>query len=124
MSRNGGEGPLFSSDGQWLYFTKGNGGKGLWRMPAGGGSETQVLDALFRYNYAATASGVYFATAPGAHGTSTIRFKDLKTGALSDLFKTEKPIDLGLAVSPDGRWLLYSTLDYMGTDLMFVEHFR
>ena len=34
------------------------------------------------------------------------------------------PPFLGLSVSRDGRWLLYSQVDLHGADLMLVENFR
>jgi hypothetical protein len=30
----------------------------------------------------------------------------------------------GLALSPDGRWLLYAQIDRYGADLMLAENFR
>jgi hypothetical protein len=36
----------------------------------------------------------------------------------------EKPFFLGLSVSPDGRWLIYSQLDQSGSDIMLMENFR
>jgi len=38
--------------------------------------------------------------------------------------KVPKPLDLGLTVSPDGRTLLYSQVDYTGSNLMLVEDFH
>ena len=35
-----------------------------------------------------------------------------------------KPVDLGLALSPDGRYLLFAQNDLSGSDLMLVENFR
>ena len=31
---------------------------------------------------------------------------------------------LGLAVSPDGRWILYTQEDHRSSDIMLVENFR
>jgi hypothetical protein len=42
--------------------------------------------------------------------------------------KLERPLDLGdsgaLAVSPDGRWILYEQFEQAGSELMLVENFR
>ena len=37
--------------------------------------------------------------------------------------KTKTP-DLRLAVPPDGRYLLWSQIDAVGSDLMLLENFR
>ena len=53
-----------------------------------------------------------------------MQFLNVATGTTTEIMKTEKPVDLGLAVSPDGRKLLFTQLDYSGQDLMLVENFR
>jgi eukaryotic-like serine/threonine-protein kinase len=125
VTHNRGEAPAISPDGQWLYFTKEEGVKGLWRMPIAGGQETRVVDALFRYNYAVTVRGVYYVARPNVNDqTSTVRFLDLTTGKTSDIAPVDRRVDLGLAVSPDGRYVLFTKIDYLGADLMLVENFR
>ena len=32
-------------------------------------------------------------------------------------------VDLGLALSPDGKHLLFTKIDYLGADLMLIEQF-
>jgi hypothetical protein len=59
-----------------------------------------------------------------ADHTSSIRFLDARTGATTEILKVAKPVDLGLALSPDGRRLLFTQVDYSGQDLMLVENFR
>lgn len=51
-------------------------------------------------------------------------FLNFKTGVTSEILKITKPTDLGVAVSPDGKELLYTQIDYLGIDLMLVEGFR
>jgi len=124
VTREGGEAPTVSPDGEWLYFTRGDGAGGLFRMPIGGGAETRIADAIFRYNYAVGAAGAYWVQPRTADGTAAVRFRDAKTGQTTEILTISKPVDLGLALSPDGRSLLFTQVDYSGQDLMLVENFR
>lgn len=36
----------------------------------------------------------------------------------------DRPPELGLSISPDGKSLLFAQLDYSGQDLMLVEGFQ
>ena len=67
---------------------------------------------------------MYWIPPPEADRTSSVRFLDARTGAASEILKITKPVDLGLALSPDGRTFLFTQLDYSGQDLMLVENFR
>jgi Tol biopolymer transport system component len=124
VTHAGGQAPDFSPDGKWLYFTKKDGVDGIWRMPVKGGDEIRLVNDVYRYNYAVTEQGVYFVPALLPDRTSSVRFLDFATGATRQIVRIEKPVDLGLAVSPDGRRLLFAQLDYAGRDLMLVEGFR
>jgi eukaryotic-like serine/threonine-protein kinase len=48
VTRTGSTGSLASPDSRWLYYVKGEGVDGLWRMPIGGGEETRLVDAIVR----------------------------------------------------------------------------
>lgn len=117
VTKNGGSAPQESLDGKTLYFVKQSGVGSLWKMPVGGGEEKQIANSIFRSNYAITSKGAYLMSGPA------IDLLNPETGQRKTLFKTKNP-DLGLAVSPDERYLLWYQVDTIGSDLMLVENFR
>ena len=62
--------------------------------------------------------------APAAGRTNSIHFLNFASGATTEILQIDKPVDLGLAVSPDGHNLLFTQIDYVGQDLMLVEDFK
>lgn len=129
VTRNGGSAPVESPDGKWLYFVKDVGAiSSLWKMPVnrgeGGGEETLVVKPMWRYNFAVTDRGVYFTPPRGAKGESAVKFLDFATGAIKTILPIANTIDLGLTVSPDERYLLWSQVDHFGGNLMLAENFR
>ena len=69
--------------------------------------------------------GIYFANRAAA-SRSTIEFFDFATGEVKRIWQPEAPIHrvYGVAISPDGRWILYTQVDQSGSDIMLVENFR
>jgi len=110
-----------SLDGKTLYFVK-NGG--VWKMPVSGGESQQVVSDVYRNNFALTEKGIYFTPKYGRDGISSVEFYDFAAGKTTQIVKILKPVDLGLGVSPDGRTLLYSQVDYEGSNLLLVENFH
>jgi Tol biopolymer transport system component len=124
VTRNGGTAAVESADGKTLYYTKNNGPDGIWNMPVEGGPEVQVVKAIWRYNFAVTSKGIYYTPPRSSNGSSSVQFLDLKTGATTQITRIEKTVDLGLAVSPDEREVLFAQIDVGGTNLMMIEKFR
>ena len=56
--------------------------------------------------------------------TVLIRFLDPETGKDRLLRRVTKLTDLGLSISPDERWVLYSQDDQEGADIMLAEGVR
>ncbi len=112
-----------SADGKTLYFTRETGANraSVWRMPIGGGEAVQIIPAIYRYNYALAEKGIYYGT-PGQ--PSVIEFLDFANGKTTSLHTLTRPADLGFAVSPDGRYLLFAQADRAGGDLVMVDNFR
>jgi len=92
-------------------------------MPAGGGEEVQVVPGVRAWGpLCVTSKGVYFAPpGPGGH---TIQFLDAASGKVSTLATLDKPVAGGLAVSPDGAYVVWSQTDRNTFNLMLVEGFR
>ena len=117
VTRKGGTAPQESLDGATLYYVKPTGVGSLWKMPLAGGEEKQIADAIFRSNYAVTSRGIYLMSGP------SVDLVNPETGERKMIVKTKTP-DLGLAVSPDGHYVIWSQIDSIGSDLMLVEKFR
>jgi Tol biopolymer transport system component len=129
ITQTDGDKPLESPDGKYLYYVKGDRYPeqcSVWKIPAGGGEETRVLDSVHCDGFWDVGKqGIYYFTTPDEKGRSQICLYEFATG------KTQKILVLdlrypyaGVAVSPDGRTILYSLHDQGGSDLMLVENFR
>ena len=55
---------------------------------------------------------------------ATLQFFDFSNARTRTLAHLERPISIGLAVSRDGRTVLYTQIDDVAGDLMMVENFR
>jgi Tol biopolymer transport system component/DNA-binding winged helix-turn-helix (wHTH) protein len=128
VTRQGGFESCESPDGQFLYYTK-VGAPGIWRRPVMGGEETLVLDhhqaGFWRY-WTVVERGIYFATAERPE-QPLIEFFSFATSQVTPVAVLEKGLNSrasGLAVSPDGRWLIWTQRDQVGSDIMLLENFR
>jgi eukaryotic-like serine/threonine-protein kinase len=120
VTHAGGFGPLASTDGKHVYYTRAG---SLWRVPIDGGGEQQMPAKVFYWaNFAVTAKGIYFM--PDA---KTIQFLDPTTSRISPVATIDKPLGgagAGICVSPDDGFLLWSQVAVDSSDLMLVEKFR
>jgi Tol biopolymer transport system component len=120
--------PQESPDGEFLYYQKAHPYPvqcSVWKMPVGGGEETKVLDSVHcDPGWATLEQGIYFYTKLEEKGYGEIRFYEFATGKARRIQTTERQVNNFLAVSPDGKTILYSQQDQSGSDLMLVENFR
>ena len=126
ITRNEADQVEVSPDGRFLYYSKGWPRQiSLWRMPVEGGEEVKVLDSMDPDGrWALGREGVYFFTPPDKQGHSDIRLYELSAGKIRKILTIERAIGSQIAVSPDGRTILYTQLDEAGSDLMMVENFH
>ena len=124
LTRNGGVTPVESVDGKWVYYKK---GQGLWRIPATGGEEIQVIDRVgYQINYAVVEKGIYFLDAVRTKNL-TLYYFDFATRTVTPLLETGRPATpwpIGMTISPDRRWIVFPLWDRFDSDLMLVENFR
>jgi Tol biopolymer transport system component len=120
-----------STDGKFLYYTKGRNVAGIWRVPVEGGEETLVLDvhkAGYWSAWTVVEQGIFFLTAENLDRPA-IEFFSFTTGRVTEIAALTKPFrywtnPVGLSVSPDGRWVLYTQGDREEMDITLVENFR
>ena len=133
LTREGGFAPRLSPDGKFYYYLRSRAAGGLRRIPVQGGREEDVVESVKDRNWVVTADGIYIfqmqAGATGLYGTNQpaeLLFYDLRTRQLKKTgFTTPRRIgNNGIAVSADGRSLLFPQLDAAGSAIMLVEQFR
>jgi Tol biopolymer transport system component len=130
VTRQGGGVEAFeSADGQYVYYDK-TGTRTLWRIPAGGGKEELAVEAPIRHGHWAVLKDGLLILNPEAQPTPTLE----RFHSASGRRETLRPLELGqitvsgfttpaVAVSPDGRWILYVNMERNTSDLMLVEGF-
>jgi Tol biopolymer transport system component len=127
ITQHGAFRPEESLNEKLLFYGK-YGTHGLWRSPVSGGEERQVLDSITGMNWTVVEGGIYYlvsAAEPGAR--NAVKFYSFKTGETSQVGTTEGTLSedySGISVSRDGRWLLYSSISDISSDLMMLDRFR
>ena len=125
VTQGGGTDPRESADGSRVFYTKRkDSALEIWSTGVNGGAETRVLGPIrSRAGWVPDRHGIYFIEP--ARGIAYYRFATGDTTPLVALRNvSSSPFNPGLALSPDGRWLLYTQMDRAGADVMLVENFR
>ena len=129
VTHKGGSIPFESPDGKVVYYQKIHGDSEVWKVPAVGGEETRVLGPAGHFQFAVVADGIYFIE-PGSPGFAgwikgnSLKFFSFAKGTAEKVFDIKDLPYIGLSVSPDGRYVLFSQEDPFVCDLMLVENFR
>ena len=119
VTRNGGFVSLESPDGKWLYYTKTEAAdSSLWKKSVDSEEESQVLPSIRNHNFDVVKDGIYF-----IDGSSNLNFFDTAHGTTRRLGELP-PGYVGLSVSPDRKWILYTQANPKTSELMLVENFQ
>lgn len=125
VTKGGGHSGFESTDGRFLYYAKSPVATSLWRVPVSGGEETMVSPSLLtRMHMAPTEEGLYFVERPTPDGAKPVKFLQFATGAIETVTSLHQELDIGLSVSPDRHWMLFSAVEVRYGDLMMVEGLR
>ena len=112
-----------SFDRKYIYFSRDSLDGTIWRMPAGGGNEELVEGAPKPFDtshWVLTDKGIYIINSVG-----DLLFYHLDGSGTSNLYHDQRFItDWSMAVSPDGREVLWAQIDARLADLMLIENFR
>lgn len=100
---------------------------GVWRMPLDGGPEEPVLSAVTSaVNFHVVDGGIYYAEGAKRGDVSRLLFWDnttkqsLPTGVSVPVVDGRTP-RVGIAVSPDGNWLIYRRREFLESDIKLAE---
>jgi len=124
ITRSGGLCVHASTDGTRIYYTKNDGDSALWTMPVAGGPEREVLPSVMNRNFVVFGGGLYFIPRADPQGRYSIQYLDFATAAVTVVVPMAGVVNLGLSVSPDGRYATYAQAETGDSDLMLVEGFR
>jgi Tol biopolymer transport system component len=116
-----------SVDGKWLYFAEGAADSEI-RVVSSSGGEHRPLAGMPNVRdataWALARDGIFFLD----HRAQpvAINFFEFSTKRIRQIATLNKPPAAwgGLSLSPDGKWLVYSQVDNIPSDIMLVDHFE
>ncbi|MBL8229127.1 MAG: PD40 domain-containing protein [Bryobacterales bacterium] len=128
VTQGGGFGGTESKDGRFLFFAKSLISSPVWRVPVGGGDEVPVADGVrslrLPQNFAIGQDGIAFAYSKDPMRSFELRFYRFATRTVETVTRVERGLGNGMAVSPDGTRLLFTTEELRSGDLIMVERFQ
>jgi dipeptidyl aminopeptidase/acylaminoacyl peptidase len=142
VTRNGGFLAAESADGNFLYYSKSD-AAGIWRMPLQNGSEeTQILDQPpdgFSWALPDNGKGVYFISVTSATegvdpndptvtvpvpAKSNLEFFEFATSKRTLIYTLGRSWNMGLALPPDGKSILFVRNDLEDSSIVLVRNFH
>ena len=114
-----------SVDGKFLFYAKNALSGRIWRVPVQGGEELPVAEGVaslrLPQNFSVGERGIIFAASANPAIGFEIRIFEFSTGKTRTVSHVSGALGNGMALSPDGRTLLFTTLEPGTGDLAMSE---
>jgi Tol biopolymer transport system component len=123
ITRNGGAISVESPDGQYLYYTRKTSTSDMFRSRLDGRDEVMTAQDVIGRGLAVTGNHIYYLHQEHGH-LSTLRALPIHGTHSSLIAAFTKTLDLGLSISPDLKYALYTQVDQEGSTLMLVDEFH
>jgi Tol biopolymer transport system component/DNA-binding winged helix-turn-helix (wHTH) protein len=126
ITRSGAFESFASPDGKTIFFSKGRGTAGLWKVPIEGGEESPIAElteaGYWRY-WTVTKEGIYFIsyTSKSPYQIKFYEFASKKIKEAAIVQKAPLWVFPGLGVSPDGKTILYAQRDQSASSIILAE---
>lgn len=132
VTQSGGFRGFESADGKYLYYAKGRGKQGLWRraLPfTPNNKEEPVLNSLQEWGWwALSPRMIYFLEfSPSLGAGVQLKSLSLSDGRIAEIIRLPNPVvseTPAIAVSQDGKRVLYLQVGSTDADIMVLDHFR
>jgi eukaryotic-like serine/threonine-protein kinase len=126
VTSRGGREAFESYDGKYVYYAKQGDVRGIWRIPSNGGEETRILDQVQQSKWALGRDGIFYVDF--SSDPRRILYYDFSRRRINPITELQKGMRFNanpsLAVSADGRSILYATFMRLESDIFLAENFR
>jgi len=123
VTRNSGLYAMESTDGRYLYYSRSSEDSTIWRVLIGSDTEEQVLGVPKPFDpshWVLVGAGIYV-----IDGDGDLYFYRFSDGSVTKVMHDGRFVtDWSMAVSPDGREIVWAQIDTRQADLMLVENFH
>jgi Tol biopolymer transport system component len=124
ITTDGGWAGSISPDGKTVFYLKSAWSGPLFAKAVSGGPERQVLPYVNLFSFVPVEDGIFYIGKRGDDARFPLEFFQFSNNRGRLLTSIDGQVELGLAVSPDRKTILFSNSSTTGADLMMIENFQ